>query len=114
MLTPKEIKKYIPLTEATFYIMAALVKPMHGYAVMQWVEDTSENTVKVGPGTLYGVFSNLEKEKLIEKVKDEERRKYYLLTAQGRNVLTEQMHRLEIMVSRGRKALREFTKDEQE
>lgn len=106
MFTPKEILKYLPLTEATFYIMTALVDPMHGYAVMQWVEEASEKTVRVGPGTLYGVFSTLEKEKLIEKVKDEERRKYFTLTVKGRAVLAEQVRRLDIMVASGRAALK--------
>ena len=105
MVTPKETLKYLPLTEATFYIMVALVDPMHGYAVMQWIEEVSENTVKVGPGTLYGVFSTLEKENLIEKVKDEERRKYFTLTEKGRAVLAEQLRRLEIMSSLGKAAL---------
>lgn len=105
MFTPKEILKYLPLTEATFYIMTALVDPMHGYAVMQWVEEASEKTVRVGPGTLYGVFSTLEKENLIEKVKDEERRKYFTLTVKGRAVLAEQMRRLEIMSSLEKTAL---------
>lgn len=106
MFTPNEILKYLPLTEATFYIMTALVDPMHGYAVMQWVEEASEKTVRVGPGTLYGVFSTLEKEKLIEKVKDEERRKYFTLTVKGRAVLAEQVRRLDIMVASGRAALK--------
>lgn len=114
MFTPKEILKYLPLTEATFYIMTALVDPMHGYAVMQWVEEASEKTVRVGPGTLYGVFSTLEKEKLIEKVKDEERRKYFTLTVKGRAVLAEQVRRLDIMVASGRAALKNSANIDQE
>jgi len=114
MFTPNEILKYLPLTEATFYIMTALVDPMHGYAVMQWVEEASEKTVRVGPGTLYGVFSTLEKEKLIEKVKDEERRKYFTLTVKGRAVLAEQVRRLDIMVASGRAALKNSANIDQE
>ena len=30
--------KYLPLTEATYYIMLTLIEPLHGYAVMQKVE----------------------------------------------------------------------------
>jgi len=114
MVTPKEIQKYLPLTEATYYIMLALTEPMHGYAVMQQVDAASDQTVKIGPGTLYGVFATLEKEKLIEKVKEEERRKYYALTQRGRVVLTEQVRRLEIMTHGGQVALLRFEKDDQE
>ncbi|NTU75728.1 MAG: helix-turn-helix transcriptional regulator [Anaerolineaceae bacterium] len=108
MSTPKEIAKYLPLTEATYYIMLALAQAMHGYAVMQQVEAASGGTVRIGPGTLYGVFATLEKEKLIEKVKEEERRKYYALTAQGRAVLAEQVRRLEIMARGGQAAVLRF------
>jgi DNA-binding PadR family transcriptional regulator len=94
-------KKYLPLTEATYYIMLSLIEPLHGYGVMQKVEDISQGTVKVGPGTLYGVFSTLEKEGLIVKVKEEERRKCYSLTPKGKQVLLSQIERLEIMSEKG-------------
>ena len=93
--------KYLPLTEATYYIMLSLTEPLHGYAVMQKVEKISEGTVKVGPGTLYGVFTTLEKEGLIVKVKEEERRKIYTLTDKGKEVLLSQINRLGIMTKSG-------------
>ena len=97
MMSQDDFKKYLPLTEATYYIMATLSEPLHGYAVMQEVEKSSEGTVRVGPGTLYGVFTTLEKEGLIVKVKEEERRKSYTLTPKGRAVLLSHVKRLEIM-----------------
>jgi DNA-binding PadR family transcriptional regulator len=93
--------KYLPLTESTYYIMLTLVEPLHGYAVMQKVEEISKGTVKVGPGTLYGAFTSLEKEGLIVKVKEENRRKSYILTPKGKKVLTNQIKRLEIMTQNG-------------
>jgi len=96
-----DINKYLPLTESTYYIMLTLVEPLHGYAVMQKVEETSNGTVKVGPGTLYGAFTALEKEKLIVKVKEENRRKSYVLTPKGKKVLLNQIKRLEIMTRIG-------------
>jgi DNA-binding PadR family transcriptional regulator len=67
----KNITKYLPLSEATYYILLALVEPLHGYGIMQKVEGMSEGTVNIGPGTMYGAFSNLEKEGLITMVKEE-------------------------------------------
>ena len=67
--------RYLPLSEATFYVLVALDEPLHGYAIMQKVESISEGNVVIGPGTLYGVFATLEKQALIEKVREEERRK---------------------------------------
>jgi DNA-binding PadR family transcriptional regulator len=65
------------------------------------VERISEGTVSIGPGTMYGAFSNLEKEGLIAMVKEEERRKSYALTEKGRQVLVEQIRRMEIMSRNG-------------
>ena len=96
-----EINKYLPLTESTYYILLALVEPMHGYGVMQKVETLSEGTVKIGPGTLYGAFQALEKEALIVKVGEEERRKIFALTGKGREVWKNQINRLAIMVRSG-------------
>jgi DNA-binding PadR family transcriptional regulator len=97
--------KYIPLSEATFYVMVALNETLHGYAIMQKVEAISEGNVIIGPGTLYGAFSTLEKQGLITKVKEEDRRKSYALTERGRRVLAEQIRRLEIMVKNGQMVL---------
>ena len=97
--------RYLPLSEATFYVLVALDEPSHGYAIMQKVESISEGNVTIGPGTLYGVFTTLEKQGLIEKVREEERRKIYALTGKGRDVLNEQVRRLAIMVRNGELAL---------
>jgi DNA-binding PadR family transcriptional regulator len=97
----RAISRCLPLTESTYYILLSLVEPLHGYGVMQKVEVLSEDTVKIGPGTLYGAFRALEKEALIAKVGEEERRKIYVLTDKGREVLREQVKRLAIMVRNG-------------
>jgi len=81
--------------------MLTLVEPLHGYAVMQKVEEISKGTVKVGPGTLYGAFTSLGKEGLIVKVKEENRRKSYVLTPKGKKILMNQIKRLEIMNQNG-------------
>lgn len=97
----KEIHKFLPLSESTYYIMLSLVEARHGYAIMQHVETVSKGTVTIGPGTLYGAFNNLEKAGLIRTVGEEERRKYYVLTDLGRLVLAAQINRLKIMAENG-------------
>ncbi len=101
------LNKYLPLSEATFYILAALVEPLHGYGVMQKIEEMSGGAISVGPGTLYGAFTTLETEKLIVMHGQEDRRKYYVLTEKGREVLRAQIRRLEMMVRCGQEALGE-------
>ncbi|WP_374582667.1 PadR family transcriptional regulator [Pseudoduganella sp.] len=100
-----DYSKYLPLSEASFYMLAALDQPSHGYAIMQKVEAMSGGSVTIGPGTMYGAFNTLEKQKLIVKVAEEERRKIYALTDLGKEVLAEQVRRLEIMVRSGQAAL---------
>ncbi len=97
----KTINKYLPLSESTAYILLALCEPLHGYGIMQKVKGLSENTVTLGPGTLYGAFSTLESEKLISKVGEEGRRKVYILTDKGKQVLKEHIRRLEILIKNG-------------
>lgn len=98
----KDITKYLPLSESTAYILLALAEPLHGYGIMQKVEQISEATVKLGPGTLYGAFTTLEAEGLIVKVGEAERRKTYALTDKGRQVLKEHIRRSAILVENGK------------
>ena len=97
--------RYLPLSEATFYVLACLNEPMHGYAIMQKVDMLSGGSVSIGPGTLYGAFATLEKQGLIVKLREEERRKIYGMTELGRTVLSEQVRRLDIMAATGKKTL---------
>jgi DNA-binding PadR family transcriptional regulator len=105
MTNQNDVRKYLPLTEATYYIMLALIEPMHGYAVMQKVERISHGTVKVGPGTLYGVFDTLQKSGFIAMVREEDRRKTYELTSKGKRILANHVKRLEIMTNNGLAAM---------
>ena len=102
--TRDDLRRYLPLTESTYYIMLALSRPLHGYAVMQRVAELSRRSVTVGPGTLYGAFVTLEKQKLIEKVGEEGRRKVYTLTALGNRVLAAHTERLRTMTRAGSEA----------
>lgn len=108
MSEPEAVVKYLPVSESTYYILLSLVEPLHGYAVMQNVERISEGEVQVGPGTLYGAFSTLEKQGLIRKVSERNRRKSYTLTPRGQQLLLEQLARLEIMVRAGRARVKDL------
>ena len=82
------------LTESMFYILLALIKPMHGYEIMQTVDFMSERRVKVGAGTLYSLLTRFEKEKIIKQVSDDGRKKIYELTEKGRDILNGEYFRL--------------------
>ena len=102
-MVDRSISKHLPLTEATYYILLALITPKHGYAVMQEAEQISNGTVRLAPGTLYGAFTTLEENKLIRKVGIEDRRKIYQITDKGKLILVEQVERLRIMLRNAEK-----------
>lgn len=104
MVKTNDPTKYLPLSETTFYTMLCLVEPMHGYALMQKANEVSQGTVQIGAGTLYTIFSNLEKEEMIKMVSEADRRKTYALTSKGKQVLLQQILRLEIMAKVGQSA----------
>ena len=76
------------LTLAAFHILLALNQSeIHGYALMQTVRDMTSGAMKIGPGTLYRSLQKLVLDKLIQEYEDEtddERRKCYQITEQGR------------------------------
>lgn len=102
-MNDKSIIKHLPLTEATYYILLALVTPKHGYAVMQEAEEISGGTLRLAPGTIYGALSTLEEGKLIKIAGKDGRRKIYQITGKGLDILKEQIRRLRIMLNSAEK-----------
>ena len=103
----KDAKKYIPLTEATYYILLSLTETMHGYGIMQKVEEMTEGQVKLGPGTLYGAISKLVKEEIIVEVVNEfdSRRKSYSLTGLGKEIVRLEHSRIKLLYENGKSAI---------
>ena len=99
----------LALTEATYYILIALRKGQHGYGIMQEVEDLSKGRVKLAAGTLYGALSNLTSKKWIKKLPMDEdsRKKEYVLTDLGLDVLKKEIERLEELLENGKRFIGE-------
>ncbi len=90
-----------PMTEAMYYVLLVLSRPQHGYAIMAAIKEASDQRLVIGPGTLYGVLSRLQKDQLISLDEDDGRRKTYSLTERGRNALQQEHQRLVAMVRDG-------------
>ncbi|MCL0330680.1 PadR family transcriptional regulator [Apilactobacillus xinyiensis] len=89
----------LPLTETTFYILIALNSPLHGYAIMQEVENLSNGNVKIAAGTMYGAIEHLLKLKWIKSVpSNDKRRKVYSITEKGIKILKLETNRLKGLV----------------
>ncbi|AMQ05022.1 MULTISPECIES: PadR family transcriptional regulator [Sporosarcina] len=110
----KQPESFLPLSQATYYILLSLREVRHGYAIMQDVEKISQGEVTMGPGTLYGALGKLEKQKIIQKVDidDAERRKYNQLTPLGKEVLQLEFKRLESLVKNARSIIKEMEGEE--
>ena len=80
-------KVYVPMTETGFYILFCLQEEMHGYNIGQKVKEMTGSAVTISPGTMYGTLSKMEKDGLISFVREEEKRKIYMITELGRSVL---------------------------
>lgn len=107
MTATTDPESFLPLKPAAFHILLALVDAeRHGYGIMQEVIGRTNGTVKLGPGTLYGTIKRLLADELIAESEerpdpalDDERRRYYYLTALGRRVITLEAQRLADLVN---------------
>ena len=93
------------MADARLLVLVSLSDgPKHGYAIQTDIEGFAG--VHLGPGTLYGALSSLERDALVEALPSEQRRQPYQLTADGRQRLREQLEDLDRI---RRRALRAAT-----
>ena len=91
-----------PMTEAMYYILLALLRPGHGYGMMQRIRELSSGRINMGPGTLYGVLTRMQKDGWIVLVTEEDRRKNYVITDEGRKALIAEYERIKCMIADGK------------
>ena len=87
-----------PMTEAMYYVLLALMRPNHGYQLMQAITEVSNGRVNMGPGTLYGVLSRMQKDGLISLADHDGRRKTYEITEEGKRALRVEYDRLKALI----------------
>jgi DNA-binding PadR family transcriptional regulator len=92
----------LPLTPPVFHILLALAEEeRHGYGIMQDVAQQTRGALQLGPGTLYGCLKRMLAAGLVEECEerpdpalDDERRRYYRMTALGRRMVRAEAQRL--------------------
>jgi DNA-binding PadR family transcriptional regulator len=87
------------LQEPSFFILTSLAeRPLHGYGVMQAVNELSGGRVTVRAGTLYAALDRLTEDGLLavdrEEAVDGRLRRYYRLTDRGAATLSSEVERL--------------------
>jgi DNA-binding PadR family transcriptional regulator len=96
----------LPLTPLSFEILLALLPgETHGYAILQNVERRVRGALPLRTGTLYRALARLMEEGLIEDTgadADDERRRLYRITLQGRRIAKAEAERLADQVAAAR------------
>jgi DNA-binding PadR family transcriptional regulator len=102
----RDPRTLLPLTPAMLHVLLALADgDKHGYAIIKEVARRTEGDVALGAGTLYALLRRLLGDGLVVETAerpdpslDDERRRYYRLTAFGREVAVAEVRRLETIV----------------
>ena len=95
------------LTEGVYYILLSLLEPLHGYGIIQNVENLSGGRVRLAAGTLYGAINTLLEKGWIAALEGEadSRKKEYVITENGREILNKELQRLSELLENGKRLL---------
>ena len=96
---------YIPMTETGFYILFFLQNEMHGNNIEQKVKQMTYGDIRISSGTMYGSLSKMEKDGWIEFLKEEEKRKFYIITDLGKEILEIELKRIERLYKNSKEAM---------
>src|SRR5690242_16292723 len=87
-------------SEPALLILVSLASgPKHGYAMQDDIAAMTDE--RPGPGTLYGAIRRLEEQRLIERLPEDEGRKPYRLTDEGRQALRAELRRIRAVATTG-------------
>jgi DNA-binding PadR family transcriptional regulator len=100
----------LPLKPVVFQVLLSLVDgERHGYALVQDIAERTAAKIDLEPGNLYRVLKSMLEEGVIEESerrpapdRDDERRRYYRMTAFGRKVAMAEAARLDRIVEDAR------------
>lgn len=99
--------RFLPLKPVDFVLLLALLDgEQHGYALAQAIAERTDGLVQLAPGNLYRVIRRLEDDGLIAESGrrpapelDDERRRYYRITALGNHVAAAEARRLKALLA---------------
>ena len=102
---PRE--RFKTLTEQMFYILLCLYQECRGADILEKVRTITADRVRIGSGTLYDLLEQFSSEKIIRETKAEGRRRSYIITDKGREMLDREYRRLRSQTEDYDRVLRE-------
>jgi len=94
---PRE--KFGTLTEQMYYILLCLTEERCGVDIMALLDEVTGGLVKVGPGTLYNLLEEFVAAGMIYETGASGRKRRYLITDHGREILQRERERLSRMMN---------------
>ena len=89
---PRE--RFKTLTEQMFYILLCLHEERRGVDILELVRSLTNERVNIGSGTLYDLLEQFVKEGAIRETKAEGRRRSYIITEKGQQMMDKEYGRL--------------------
>ena len=101
-----------PLSRTAMHVLLAIgTEERHGYAIMREIERMTDGVTRLGPGGIYTTIRRLLGDALIEECDerpdpgvDDQRRRYYKLTAAGRKMLSAELERFQDALEAARRS----------
>ena len=87
--------KFQTLTEQMFYVLLCLTNECYGMDILDQVPAMTGGRVNVGSGTLYNLLEQFLEEGFIRETKVEGRRRSYILTDKGADMLEKEYQRIQ-------------------
>lgn len=113
-MSRRDPSELLPLSTPVLHILLALGhERMHGYGIMQAIEQKTEGAARVLPGTLYTTLNRMLADGLVEEMAppkdapdDDRRRRYYRVTPFGREVVAAEAERMSVLLDLARRDLK--------
>lgn len=110
-MTRPDVTSLLPLSTPVLHILLALGRErLHGYAIMQAIEEKTGGVATVLPGTLYTTLNRMLEQGLVQEApppeddpEDDRRRRYYRMTELGREAVAAESRRMEVLLDVARR-----------
>ena len=99
--------KFQTLTEQMFYTLLCLKDECYGMDILDKVPSMTNARVNIGSGTLYTLLEQFLEENMIKETKVEGRKRSYIITEKGKDMLDNEYNRILAQINDYKKAFGE-------